>query len=225
MKYNYHIPVSTYSRHSQYTPTYHAPTHYASSHYTPSYISTSRYTPSQYSGTHYTPSHYTPSYKSTSTYLPSQYSSSRRTQARENPAPVRSITPSKRTVHFPNEIIFQDVVRCGELEQIGRFIRTRKVCVETLFPSGMAALHEAVLAGNLEAVKLLLKYGADVNQRDEDGWTPLHMACSDGFPEIASYLLSLGANTEAENESGEKPVDLIDPDCTELSKLFKAGCI
>lgn len=51
--------------------------------------------------------------------------------------------------------------------------------------AGMAALHEAVLTGNLEVVKLLIKYGADVHQRDEDGWTPLHMACSDGYPEIA----------------------------------------
>lgn len=51
--------------------------------------------------------------------------------------------------------------------------------------AGMAALHEAVLTGNLEVVKLLVKYGADVHQRDEDGWTPLHMACSDGYPEIA----------------------------------------
>ncbi|XP_077414791.1 protein phosphatase 1 regulatory subunit 27 [Vanacampus margaritifer] len=225
MKYSCHIPASTYTRHSQYTPTYHTPTHYASSHYTPSYISTSKYTPTQYSGTHYTPSYYTPSYKSASTYIPSRYTSTRLTQARENPAPVIPITPVKRTVHFPNDIIFQDVVRRGELEQIGRFIRTRKVRVDTLFPSGMAALHEAVLTGNLEVVKLLVKYGADVNQRDEDGWTPLHMACSDGFPEIASYLLSLGASTKAENESGEKPADLIDPDCTELSKLFEAGCM
>lgn len=51
--------------------------------------------------------------------------------------------------------------------------------------AGMAALHEAVLTGNLEVVKLLVKYGADVHQRDEDGWTPLHMACSDSYPEIA----------------------------------------
>lgn len=51
--------------------------------------------------------------------------------------------------------------------------------------AGMAALHEAVLTGNLDVVKLLVKYGADVHQRDEDGWTPLHMACSDGYPEIA----------------------------------------
>lgn len=55
----------------------------------------------------------------------------------------------------------------------------------TVLCAGMAALHEAVLTGNLEVVKLLVKYGADVHQRDEDGWTPLHMACSDGYPEIA----------------------------------------
>lgn len=58
------------------------------------------------------------------------------------------------------------------------------------FLTGMAALHEAVLSGNLECVKLLIKYGADVHQRDEDGWTPLHMACSDGYPDIARYVQS-----------------------------------
>uniref|UniRef100_A0A3Q3KEK8 Uncharacterized protein n=1 Tax=Monopterus albus TaxID=43700 RepID=A0A3Q3KEK8_MONAL len=140
--------------------------------------------------------------------------------ARKDPASDKPATPAKRTVHFPNDIIFQDIVRQGALEQIGRFMRARKVRVDTIFPSGMAALHEAVLTGNLEVVKLLVKYEADVNQRDEDGWTPLHMACSDGYPEIASYLLSIGANTEAENEKGEKPADLIDPDCKELAKLF-----
>uniref|UniRef100_A0A674GW38 Uncharacterized protein n=1 Tax=Taeniopygia guttata TaxID=59729 RepID=A0A674GW38_TAEGU len=45
----------------------------------------------------------------------------------------------------------------------------------------MAALHEAVLTGNLDCVKLLVKYGADIHQRDENGWTPLHMACSEIF--------------------------------------------
>ncbi|XP_077590997.1 protein phosphatase 1 regulatory subunit 27 [Stigmatopora nigra] len=225
MKYNCNTLVSTYTRHSQYTPTYNTPTQYRTSYYTPSYPSASNYNLTSHSGTHYTPSYDTSSYKYASTYIPSRYSSTWRTQARENPAPVIPITPAKRTVHFPNDIIFQDVVRHGELDQIGRFIRTRKVRIDTLFHSGMAALHEAVLTGNLEVVKLLVKYGADVHQRDKDGWTPLHMACSDSFPEIASYLLSLGASTEAENENGEKPADLIDPDCKELSKLFEVGCI
>lgn len=51
--------------------------------------------------------------------------------------------------------------------------------------TGMCALHEAVLSGNLECVMLLVKYGADIQQEDEEGWTPLHMACSDSYPHIA----------------------------------------
>ncbi|KAL7825842.1 hypothetical protein SRHO_G00335800 [Serrasalmus rhombeus] len=133
--------------------------------------------------------------------------------------PHKSIKPI-RSVHFPNDVLFQDYVRQGELERIGRFIRTSRVTLDTIYHSGMAAIHEAVLSGNLECVKLLVSYGADIMQRDEEGWTPLHMACSDGFPEIAKYLLSLGADPEAENECGEKPADLIDPDCKELVELI-----
>ncbi|XP_016317286.1 protein phosphatase 1 regulatory subunit 27 [Sinocyclocheilus anshuiensis] len=129
-----------------------------------------------------------------------------------------------RNVHFPNDIVFQDHVRQGELERIVRFIRTRRVSLDTIYHSGMAAIHEAVLSGNLECVKLLVKSGADITQRHEDGWTPLHMSCSDGFPEIAKYLLSLGADTEAENDCGEKPADLIDPDSKELLEIFGVGC-
>ncbi|XP_062852650.1 protein phosphatase 1 regulatory subunit 27b [Trichomycterus rosablanca] len=128
-----------------------------------------------------------------------------------------------RSVHFPNDVVFLDYVRQGELERIGRFIRTRRVNLETIYPSGMAAIHEAVLSGNLDCVKLLVESGANIMQRDKDGWTPLHMACSDGFPRIAEYLLSLGADPEAENECGEKPADLIDSDCKELVEMFGVG--
>ncbi|KAI4881294.1 hypothetical protein NFI96_008479 [Prochilodus magdalenae] len=228
MKYSYQYPVSQYTRHSTYTPT----THYTSSLYTPKQYSTSSYTPSYYSSTKYTPSHYTPpaytpAYKSSSTYSsvfskPTRQSSSHRTPVQQTSTPA--VKPA-RTVRFTNEVLLQDHIRHGDLEMIGRFMRARKVRVDTIFHSGMAALHEAVLSGNLECVKLLIKYGADVHQRDEDGWTPLHMACSDGYPEIARYLLSLGASVEAENENGEKPADLIDPECKELIKLFEVGCV
>lgn len=151
MKYNYHVPVSTYTRSSQYTPAYHTPSyytpsHYTPTHYTPSYTSTTKYTPTQYSSTHYTPSRLTSTYKAASTYVPSyskgsRYSSTQRAQEQERPAPVIPVTPAKRTVHFPNDIIFQDIVRRGDLEQIGRFMRARKVRVDTLFHSGEQSLH------------------------------------------------------------------------------------
>uniref|UniRef100_A0A8D2IX28 Protein phosphatase 1 regulatory subunit 27 n=1 Tax=Varanus komodoensis TaxID=61221 RepID=A0A8D2IX28_VARKO len=97
----------------------------------------------------------------------------------------RRYARSLKTVRFPNDVLFQDHIRQGDLEQVGRFIRARKVTLDTIYPCGMAALHEAVLSGNLDCVKLLVKYGADINQKDEDGWTPLHMACSDGHADIA----------------------------------------
>lgn len=151
MKYSYRVPASTYARSSQYTPTYHTTTQYTPSYYTPppytsSYTSASKYKPTQYSTTYYTPSHHTSTYKPASAYVPSyskgsRYSSTRGTQAQEKPAPVIPVTPAKRTVHFPNDIIFQDIVRRGDLEQIGRFMRARKVRVDTVFHSGEPYLH------------------------------------------------------------------------------------
>ncbi|NXP91567.1 PPR27 phosphatase, partial [Passerina amoena] len=124
---------------------------------------------------------------------------------------------ASRTVRFPNDVVFQDHIKQGDLEQVGRFIRARKVTLDTIYPSGMAALHEAVLTGNLDCVKLLVKYGADIHQRDENGWTPLHMACSDGYADIASL--------EATTDDGEKPSDLIDPEYEDLVQLLGGAAL
>lgn len=52
---------------------------------------------------------------------------------------------------------------------------------------GLTALHQAVLDGSFTAVRLLLKHEAQVNQLDDDGWTPLHAACAEGHSNIARY--------------------------------------
>jgi ankyrin repeat protein len=51
--------------------------------------------------------------------------------------------------------------------------------------SGMAALHQAVLDNNLAVVRILISHGGDINQQDEDSWTPLHAACANGMADIA----------------------------------------
>lgn len=151
MKYNYYVPA--YTRTSQHTPstyhtsTYYSPTHYTPTQYTSAYTLASKYgATTPHSTTNYSPSKYTSTYRAASTYTPSyskgsRYSSTQRTQTRESPAPVIPVTPAKRSVHFPNDIVFQDIVRRGDMEQIGRFMRARKVRIDTLFHSGETALH------------------------------------------------------------------------------------
>jgi ankyrin repeat protein len=58
-------------------------------------------------------------------------------------------------------------------------------------------LFEAVWEVNPPEVRRLLRAGADVNARDDDGWTPLHKACHDGHVQLVSELLDHGADIES----------------------------
>ena len=56
---------------------------------------------------------------------------------------------------------------------------------------------------SLDAVRLLLKQGVEVNVRTDDGSTALHTASINGTLEMVRMLLEHGANVEAENDQGE----------------------
>lgn len=55
-------------------------------------------------------------------------------------------------------------------------------------------LLEAAKAENLEAVRASLEAGADVNQTDEQGWTPLNWAAGKGNGALVSLLVEKGAD-------------------------------
>ncbi len=55
-------------------------------------------------------------------------------------------------------------------------------------------LHCACCYGNAEIAELLLRYGADANKQDADGWTPLHWSVRGNHVECARLLLAAGAN-------------------------------
>ncbi|XP_055848446.1 serine/threonine-protein phosphatase 6 regulatory ankyrin repeat subunit A-like [Episyrphus balteatus] len=55
---------------------------------------------------------------------------------------------------------------------------------------GFTPLHYATFNGNIAIIKVLLKYGADVDVKEENGFTPLHIACAKGNVEIIELLLT-----------------------------------
>ena len=56
---------------------------------------------------------------------------------------------------------------------------------------------DAARDGNIEAVKQHLAAGADVNAKDENGWTPLNSAAEKGRNQIVKLLIEKGADLNA----------------------------
>ena len=74
------------------------------------------------------------------------------------------------------------------------------------FPSNA---HRYVPDGWLPAVRYLVEeLGADVNQRDEEGYTPLHNAAARGDVEVIRFLVQHGADVTAVSRVGQTTADM-----------------
>ena len=78
------------------------------------------------------------------------------------------------------------------------------LCLSALIQaaSPAASVAEAAMQGNHDAVKALLKEGADVNTAQGDGMTALHWAVQKGDVDLARTLLYAGANVKATTRIG-----------------------
>jgi uncharacterized protein len=65
------------------------------------------------------------------------------------------------------------------------------------------SLHAAVASRNLEAVTAIVEHGANVNARQQAGYTPLMGAASAGRLDIAELLLARGADPALISEDGK----------------------
>ena len=73
-------------------------------------------------------------------------------------------------------------------------------------PGGMTPLLLASRDGNLNAAKLLVEVGADVNQADPNGITPLLMALTNGQIDVAKFLLEHAADPKRADWWGRQPL-------------------
>jgi len=87
------------------------------------------------------------------------------------------------------------------------------------------SLHAAIIEGNSETVKQLIKSGADVNQKEPaSGSSPLMTASLFGRTEIAKKLLDAGADIDYKNNDGSTALHTAAFFCqTEIVKLLMAA--
>ena len=103
------------------------------------------------------------------------------------------------------DILHSAIDRCDVLEFLlehGANINAKQIGWRG---GGETVLHTAVLYESyLEQVKLLIRYGADVNARADDGSTPLHCACKSA----TVILVRNGANVNAKANDGRTPLNV-----------------
>ena len=80
------------------------------------------------------------------------------------------------------------------------------VMVAVVVGAGDSALTKAVKAGDLQAVRTLVKQGADVNVKSGDGSTPLLWAADGGAHEIARALVAAKAKVDVATDLGVTPL-------------------
>ena len=67
-------------------------------------------------------------------------------------------------------------------------------------------LHAAASAKQLDAARMLIKRGADVNAAHQAGYTALHAVAATGQLEFAELLLVSGADVNAKTDMGKAPL-------------------
>ncbi|MEY3459239.1 MAG: Glucans biosynthesis protein [Planctomycetota bacterium] len=85
---------------------------------------------------------------------------------------------------------------------------------------GCRLLAWAAMHGDVDASRLLLDSGADLDGRNVDGSTALHCAVFTGHPEVVRLLLDRGADIFAVNGRGEIPVEAARADARSTEFLW-----
>jgi ankyrin repeat protein len=76
---------------------------------------------------------------------------------------------------------------------------------------------------NVEAIELLVQYGARIDEADNDGWNALLAAAVFKSTRAAKQLLALGANPNARSRDGDTALTLAVNSFEFVSLLIAAG--
>ncbi|XP_023234600.1 protein phosphatase 1 regulatory subunit 16A-like isoform X1 [Centruroides vittatus] len=116
-------------------------------------------------------------------------------------------------VHFVPSVMLLEAAARNDVEEVHRLL-TLGVNPDSTNEDGLTALHQCCIDDSEDMMKLLLEFGANVNTKDSEQWTPLHAAATCGHLHLVKYLISKGADLLAVNADGNMPYDICEDDAT-----------
>ncbi|XP_006894682.1 PREDICTED: unconventional myosin-XVI-like [Elephantulus edwardii] len=109
-------------------------------------------------------------------------------------------------VHFNLGDMLQDAIIHHNDKEVLRLLK-EGADPHTPLSSGGSLLHLCARYDNAFITEVLIDRGVNVNQQDEDFWTPMHIACACDNPDIVLLLILAGANVLLQDVNGNIPLD------------------
>lgn len=123
--------------------------------------------------------------------------------------PAQDLNALRHQWGRPNRTVLMEAARLGRVEMVRMLlVQGAHPDVTTDQPERVAALHLATLAGQTEAVLLMLEFGAEVDLRDGRNSTAVMHAAASGNIDILRILIDRGADVNARDNAGATPLML-----------------
>ncbi|XP_060576435.1 protein phosphatase 1 regulatory subunit 16A-like isoform X2 [Ruditapes philippinarum] len=116
-------------------------------------------------------------------------------------------TRKRARVKFIHNIMLLEASARNDVEEVRKLLMAG-VSPDVTNEDGLTALHQCCIDDSEDMLKLLLEFGANVNARDSEMWTPLHAAATCGHVHLCKLLIDKGAELLAVNADGNMPYDI-----------------
>lgn len=96
----------------------------------------------------------------------------------------------------------------GKVKLIERFLQVDPSLVNVTDSEQYTPLHRACSNNRIEAVKVLISNGANIEAATVDGWQPIHSAAQWGNVQLVRLLLASGSDLNSRTDGGNTPFHL-----------------
>src|SRR5262249_31761364 len=125
---------------------------------------------------------------------------------------VPGATPLYRATKSTDLPVIRLLMEKGADPSIATADHTTPLMVAAGMGAPLAATEDTIEGASkgepIDAVKLFVQSGADVNAVNDQGFTAMHYAAQTGRNAIVEFLASKGAKLDLKNKAGKTPLDL-----------------